>query len=194
MKGNSAYWNERYKSGDTGWDIGSPSGPLAGFLDKLADKSLKILIPGCGNAYEAELLHHKGFKNVYVLDISHLPLQKFRERNPDFSDDHLLCEDFFSHTGSYDLILEQTFFCAIDRHLRDAYVRHMNSLLHNNGILAGVLFNKEFTDPGPPHGGTKEEYLQLFSPWFIIEKMEDCRNSIPKRAGNELFMLLRKKP
>jgi methyl halide transferase len=144
MKGNTTFWNERYKAGNTGWDIGFPSGPLAELIATLSDKQMKILIPGCGNAYEAELLHQKGFKNVFLLDISPLPLEQFMEKNPDFNRDHLFCDDFFTHKGAYDLILEQTFFCAIDRSLRSDYVSQMHSLLNNNGILAGVLFNKEF--------------------------------------------------
>ena len=36
------------------------------------------------NAYEAEYLFNQGFKNVFVMDISALPLRNFKERNPNF--------------------------------------------------------------------------------------------------------------
>lgn len=49
---DSAYWSERYKNKDTGWDIGSVSTPIKSYIDQLQDTSKKILIPGCGNGYE----------------------------------------------------------------------------------------------------------------------------------------------
>ena len=53
---DAEYWEERYRAGTTGWDIGSPSTPLKEYIDQLQDPSKKILIPGAGNAYEAEYL------------------------------------------------------------------------------------------------------------------------------------------
>ena len=48
-----AYWNNRYKEKRTGWDIGYASTPLVKYFKRLTDKVTRILIPGCGNAYEA---------------------------------------------------------------------------------------------------------------------------------------------
>jgi SAM-dependent methyltransferase len=101
---------------------------------------------------------------------------------------HLHNEDFFNHTGSYDLIWEQTFLCALHPSLRQAYVKKMHSLLKPSGRLAGSLFNDDFTmSEMPPFGGDKEEYLTLFSPFFKVLHMEPATNSIPQRAGRELF-------
>lgn len=190
---NKEYWETRYKTNDTGWDIGFASGPLAEYINQLQNKNLKILIPGCGNSYEAELLHQSGFRNVHLLDITPLPLQNFADRNPDFPADQLHCEDFFQHKGSYDLILEQTFFCALDPALRASYVTKMHELLNENGKIAGVLFNCTFEKQGPPFGGSVPEYEGFFQQYFNILKMEPCYNSIPPRAGNELFILLQKR-
>jgi hypothetical protein len=35
------------------------------------DKDIAILIPGCGNTYEAAYLLEQGFTNVTVIDIQH---------------------------------------------------------------------------------------------------------------------------
>ncbi|MFK8104885.1 MAG: SAM-dependent methyltransferase, partial [Saprospiraceae bacterium] len=107
-----AYWQLRYKEDRTGWDIGFPSTPIQTYIDQLEDKTMRILIPGAGNAYEAAYLFEQGFTNTYVLDIAELPLQNFAKQFPDFPAEQLLCEDFFQHEGQYDLILEQTFFCS----------------------------------------------------------------------------------
>ena len=62
-----AFWSNRYKTNETGWDIGSVSGPIKSILDGLSDKNIRILIPGAGNAWEAEYAWKLGFKDVYVL-------------------------------------------------------------------------------------------------------------------------------
>lgn len=187
------FWTQRYEEGNTGWDIGHPSTPLKEYIDHLNNKEIKILVPGAGNAYEVEYLWNQGFKNVFVLDISPLPLKAFKERNPSFPDSQTLLMDFFELKEAFDLVLEQTFFCAIDRILRPSYAKKMSELIQPGGKLAGVLFGVEFEKEGPPFGGSKEEYVKYFEPYFDIVQMEVCKNSIAPRAGNELFVeLLRK--
>jgi SAM-dependent methyltransferase len=185
---NQAFWTQRYQEGTTGWDLGKPSPPLQDYIDKLTNKDLKILMPGAGNAHEVEYLWKKGFTHVTVMDISPLPLENFKKRNPDFPESQMLLGDFFELDQTFDLVIEQTFFCAIDRNLRMAYAKKMFDILQPNGRLVGVLFGVEFDKPGPPFGGNKEEYLTYFEPYFKIELMEVCKNSIPPRAGNELWI------
>jgi len=71
--------------------------------------------------------------------------------------------------------------------LRPHYVQKMKALLSPDGILFGLLFNIPLFDDRPPFGGEKSEYEKLFEKEFQIEIMEKCKNSIPERAGNELF-------
>ena len=54
------FWSQRYQEGKTGWDLGAASPPLVEYFDQLENKDLSILIPGCGNAHEAEYLHKNG--------------------------------------------------------------------------------------------------------------------------------------
>lgn len=184
------FWTNRYQQGQTGWDIGYPSVPLQEYINQLSNKELNILIPGCGNAWEAAYLLEKGFTHVTVLDISAELVSRIKER---FAGQpvKIIHQDFFQHDEQYDLILEQTFFCALDPSLRPAYVQQMHSLLKPGGKLAGILFNR-FFEGGPPFGGNKEEYELLFSPLFSIKKMELCYNSIPPRRDTELFFILQK--
>ena len=184
------FWNNRYKNKETGWDIGYASTPLKNYIDQLENKEIRILIPGCGNAYEAEYLHLKGFNNVFLLDIAPIVLQQFSERVPDFPKKHLIRENFFEHQGSYNLIIEQTFFCAINPKMRDKYVNKMHQLLIPKGKLVGLLFAEKFKNDHPPFGGTKEEYKKRFSHLFEIQKMELANNSIEERRGKELFIQL----
>ncbi|WP_046755888.1 class I SAM-dependent methyltransferase [Kordia jejudonensis] len=185
------YWSQRYKDERTGWDIGAPSTPLKTYIDQLTDKTIKILIPGAGNAYEAEYLVQQGFTNVYILDISEIPLQEFKQRNPDFPAENLICDDFFTHQGIYDLILEQTFFCSFPPlpATRKQYAKQMANLLGAHGKLVGVWFDFPLTDDleKRPFGGSKTEYLRYFEPYFTLKTFEKAYNSIAPRAGNELF-------
>lgn len=192
MELDKTFWEERYKNQSTGWDIGAVSEPLKVYIDSLQDSSISILIPGAGNSYEAEYLHQKGFTNVDVIDIAAQPLKNFQSRVPDFPEENLIQTDFFEWTKTYDLILEQTFFCALDPSLRPAYAKKMSQLLNPNGKLVGLLFDFPLTESGPPFGGSHEEYLIYFEPYFKIKKLDRCYNSISPRAGNELFIIFEK--
>ncbi len=186
------FWEKRYQNNTTGWDLGEASTPIVTYLEQIENKDIKILIPGCGNAHEAEWAIQHGFKNIHILDFAASAITNFKKRLPQFNTDCLHQEDFFLHEGKYDLIIEQTFFCAIDPSLRRKYALKMHSLLNKGGKLMGVLFNTDFVS-GPPFGGNKEEYLNYFNDLFDIKHFEVCYNSIKPREKNELFILLEKK-
>jgi thiopurine S-methyltransferase len=197
MKNEQNYWTERYINLSTGWDIGYPSTPIKEYIDQLTDTSLQLLIPGAGNAYEAEYLWRKGFKNVVVIDISEIPLNNFKKRNPDFPENQLVHGNFFEHKGNYDVIIEQTFFCSFvptDEN-RSAYAKQMASLLKPFGKLVGLWFNFPLTNDMEkrPFGGDKTLYLKYLEPYFKTVIFEPCYNSITPRQGKELFGLFTKK-
>lgn len=187
---SAAYWEQRYQQHQTGWDIGAPSQPLVQYINSISNKDAAVLIPGCGNSYEAEYMVEQGYTHLTVIDIAPSPVEKLQQKIGNKA--RVLLEDFFQHQGSYDYILEQTFFCALEPSLRPAYVKKMSELLNINGKLAGVLFNKQF-ETNPPFGGSREEYEELFSKHLQLLKMEDCYNSIAPRAGTELFFIATKK-
>lgn len=182
------YWTDRYHGGQTQWDLGAISTPLETYFDKLKNKNLQILIPGGGNGYEAAYLHSLGFSQVYLLDISPVPLQHFKVRYPDFPSQHLLEQDFFALEEEFDLMVEQTFFCALDPGQRPAYAQHAARILKPGGRLVGLLFDAPLNNSHPPFGGSKEDYLSLFEPYFSIHKFETSYNSIKPRAGRELWI------
>ncbi|MEM9001676.1 MAG: methyltransferase domain-containing protein [Bacteroidota bacterium] len=192
QKLNAHYWNDRYRGHRIGWDIGHPSTPLKEYIDQLGDTSLKILIPGGGNAYEAEYLFKNGFTNVWVVDVATTAKARLLQRFSDFPEAQFLTMDFFDLVDSFDLILEQTFFCALEPAMREAYAQKMHQLLKPRGKLVGVLFDFPLA-AGPPFGGSKTEYLRYFEPRFQIEILERCHNSIAPRQGHELFFKVQPK-
>ncbi len=185
------YWAGRYEAGTARWDLGRVSPPMQAYADQLADRSLRVLVPGAGNGYEAEYFFRLGFPHVHVLDIATPPLEQFRRRVPDFPAGQVLQDDFFRHRGQYDLILEQTFFCAFDPRpaRRQAYAEQMARLLAPGGKLVGLWWSFPL-DPErvrPPFGGDRSEYLTYFRPHFRVHTFEPCYNSAPERAGKEFF-------
>lgn len=190
---NQNYWNERWEKEETGWDIGYSSPPIEDYVTQYSNKNARILIPGCGNAHEAEFLLENGFKDITILDISDFAVNILKEKFKHNPEVKVICEDFFTHKGQYDLMIEQTFFCAIPTIMRSDYAKKASELLNENGRIIGVLFNKISEKKGPPFGGTEAEYRFTFKKYFEIEKMEACYNSIPQRTDSEVFINLKKK-
>lgn len=192
---NQQFWNQRYAEAQTGWDIGYPAPAIQTFIDGLTDKNQRILIPGCGNAYEAEYLIEKGFTNITLIDIAPLVVEAVAQRlKPAIEKGQLklICGDFFELNDSFDLIIEQTFFCALHPSMRHAYAKQMYHLLDAGGVLTGLLFSFPLTEDGPPFGGSKDEYSSYFSPLFTIKHIEACNHSIKPRSGRELWFELKK--
>ncbi len=156
------YWNSKWESKQTGWDIGYISTPIKEYIDQLSNRELKILIPGGGNSYEGEYLFNQGFKNVSILDLSKVPFNNLKKRCPGFPDNNLIIGDFFEHKGKYDLIIEQTFFSSFQPKFRSRYADKIHYLLKPGGKLIGLLFQIELYHDHPTYGGSKQEYLNLF--------------------------------
>ncbi len=189
---DASYWESQYEAKKTGWDLGTVSPPIKAYIDTLANKNLRILIPGSGNSYEAEYLVKKGFINITVIDIAPTLVAVLQEKFKNKPEIQVILGDFFEHQGEYDLILEQTFFCALPPSMRQKYIFKMHQLLAKDGILAGLLFDRYF-ESGPPFGGSQTEYKLLFKDAFESLKMETAHNSIAPRANSELFFELKKK-
>ncbi|RYD99053.1 MAG: methyltransferase domain-containing protein [Sphingobacteriales bacterium] len=190
---NGNYWDTRWQEAQTGWDIGYAAPAIMEFMETVTEKDIKILIPGCGNAYEAEALVQAGFSDITLLDISETLVQQLKSKYGDSGTIKVIQGDFFGHQGKYDLIIEQTFFCALNPALRQQYTVKAASLLKKNGQITGVLFNRVFEQDGPPYGGTTTEYKNYFGTLFEIKKIADCYNSIPPRKGSEVFINFKKK-
>ncbi len=190
---NKNYWENRYLQGNTPWTLNRVSPPLIEYFETVVPpKHLKILIPGVGSSQEALYLFKLGYKNVFVLDISENAIVEFETKYPKFPKENIIQGNYFDHTDIYDLIVEQTFFCALPISIRKQYVVHTYNLLVNRGKLMGVLFQGKSVSESPPFRATKLEYNELFKEQFKISKLELCYNSIPPRQGSELFFIFEK--
>lgn len=185
---DSKFWDNKYLNDSTGWDLGCVSPPLKAYIDQLSDKNSSILIPGAGNAYEVDYLLENDFKDVTVIDIAPTLVNRLKTKYQGNKFVHLILGDFFDfNERKFEIIFEQTFFCALNPDLRKDYVVKTHDLLNKDGKLVGVLFNRDF-DSNPPFGGDVQEYKLLFEPLFRLKKLEQCKNSFPAREGSELWI------
>ena len=198
MKENSldnSFWNIRYQNNQTGWDLGEISNPIKKWFDNQENKKINILIPGEGKGHEVKYGFENGFRNIFYMDFSSRAADLFKEICPGFPKDQILTGDFFSLKKPlfFDVIIEQTFFCAIDPVLRPNYVEKTNEILKENGKIIGLLFNREFDTNGPPFGGTEKEYRGLFNSKFNFKKFENSLLSSLPRKEYEFWIELIKK-
>lgn len=64
------YWEAQWQSRKTGWDMGHASPAITEYMAQYPNKNAAVLIPGCGNAYEAEYLVANRFTNITLIDIA----------------------------------------------------------------------------------------------------------------------------
>ena len=189
------YWNSRYINNKIGWDLGKVSPPIKNWFDNQKNNSLKVLIPGAGFGHEVIYGFKKGFKNIFYMDYAQDAISVFKKNCPDFPEEQIISSDFFklNKENKYDVIIEQTFFCAQVPEKRMEYVKKTHQLLNKNGKLVGLLFNTNFDTLGPPFGGKIEEYKSLFNQAFEIIKFNKSTLSIKERKGMEIWIDLIKK-
>jgi len=188
------FWEQRWDEGKTGWDIGYPAPAIMDYFKTIEDKDIKILIPGCGNAYEAQGIFDLGFKNVWIIDITEQATSSFSSRCPGFPEQQIIHGDFFdkevlSEIGPFDVIVEQTFFCAIHPTQRENYCKRMTELMKSESKLVGLMFDFPL-ESGPPFGGSFDEYDERFSRYFGKVSIQKCQNSIEPRSGREFWIEL----
>jgi cyclopropane fatty-acyl-phospholipid synthase-like methyltransferase len=156
----------------------------------------KTLVPGCGCGHEVIFLAENGFE-VTGIDyspgaVSHLK-SSIQERKLNCN---VLHQDFFeldsSHNGAYDLMIEQTFFCAISPGQRTAYVSTVARALKQGGMLAGLFYHTG-EEGGPPFNTTREDILKYFSGSFEIRQLSKAKDSAEQRKDKEWLAILVKK-
>jgi methyl halide transferase len=188
-------WQRHYDENDMGWDLGQVAPPFVRLWEEGQLPMGKVLIPGCGRGHEVLFLAENGFE-VTGVDYSDGAVTYLRnalkERN---LKGQILQQDFFSlnssHDELYDLIIEQTFFCAISPQYRQDYVSNVSRILKPGGILVGLFYHTD-KEGGPPYNTTREDLETHFSEKFKIIKLEKETSSAEQRKNKEWLVILKK--
>lgn len=192
----SSFWENKYEKGEIGWDLGSETPVFSAISETLKPGNVCIL--GCGNGYDAISFSKKGF-NVTAVDFAETPIKNINNIANNLSlTINTIQEDIFDLTpkynNSFDYILEQTCFCAIDPKNRAQYRNLAYDLLKVGGKLIGLWMplDKDIKEGGPPFGVEEDEVKNLFSKQWKIK--EDCFpvESIEARKGKEKLIVFEK--
>ena len=188
-------WQDHYDSNDLGWDLGQVAPPFVELWEKGKLSLGKVLVPGCGRGHEVIFLAENGFE-VTGIDFSEGAVtylgNALKKRN---LKGRVLHQDFFSlddtHDGVYDLVIEQTFFCAISPRQRQDYVLKVSRMLKPGGMLVGLFYHTD-KQGGPPYNTTREDIETHFSENFEIQELDKTSLSSEQRKGKEWLGILKK--
>jgi SAM-dependent methyltransferase len=184
------FWETRYRDNVTPWDAGGVPQALRGHVPGLSPGA-RILIPGCGSAYEALFLAERGF-DVLAIDFSPTAVAAAQNKLGQFSGVARLADFFeFDAGGPFDVIYERAFLCALPPKLWPRYPGRCAELLKSNGTIAGFWFFAE-TPKGPPFGTTQAALDALLQPGFRRVEDKPVTDSIPVFQGKERWQVWRR--
>jgi SAM-dependent methyltransferase len=183
------FWNARFREGFTPWDAGGVPAAVGEFLTRERAR-LRVLIPGCGSAYEVRAFAAAGH-DVVAIDFSLAAIAAARRALGDLG--HLLVQaDFFvHHLERVDLVYERAFLCALPRTHRPRWAWRVAEVLRPGGRLAGFFFRGD-DEHGPPFGLKGGELESLLAPAFDRTEDAAVADSIPVFAGRERWEVWRK--
>ena len=192
-----SFWEENYRSGRTGWDLGMPTPVFQRLAESGKFPPGKMLVICAGRGYDARLFARLGF-NVTAVDFAEEAVKEMQTLvEPDISME-VMQADLFDlpvfMSEEFDYILEYTCFCAIDPQRRADYIHSVSSLLKPGGIYIALAFPIGGRSGGPPFVVTPDELVEPLSELgFELILREVPEDSVPGREGIEELLILKKK-
>jgi len=192
------YWNGLYLKGEMGWDLGEVSPPFVALhrSGRIAPPC-RVVVPGCGAGWEVAWLAREGYQ-VTGLDFAPEALAHTRARlKASGVTADLVRADMLAPPkelwGRFDVLLEQTCFCAVDPSRRDDYVTGAWRLLAPGGRLLGLFYASGVAD-GPPFHTDPDEVPRRFGNYFDVRSMQLTPHSHERRRGREWLGELVRRP
>jgi SAM-dependent methyltransferase len=181
------FWEIRYQDKFIPWDAGKVPESLRRYLPVL-ETGARVLVPGCGSAYEARYLAGNGF-DVLAIDFSPAAVELAKKNLGEFGNVVQLADFFAFDPGKpFDAIYERAFLCALPRKMWDAYARRCAELLKPGGVIAGFFFFAE-SPKGPPFGTSQVELDALLGLAFARIEDSPVTDSIDVFSGKERWQV-----
>ena len=192
-----SFWEENYRSGRTGWDLGMPTPVFQRLAESGEFPPGKMLVICAGRGYDARLFARLGFE-VTAVDFAEEAIQEMLALNEPETSMEVIQADLFDLPvfikEEFDYILEYTCFCAIDPQRRAEYINSVTNLLKPGGIYIALAFPIGGRTGGPPFVVTPDELVDpLNEMGFELVTREIPDDSVPGREGIEELLILKKK-
>jgi len=194
------FWDERFAAGFVPWDAGGVPRPFERWLNALGPGGgRRVLIPGCGAAYEAAALDAAGFA-VTAIDYAPAALARARQvLGTALADRCLQQANFFAFEESpFDHVYERAFLAALPPALWPQWAARLACLLAPGATLAGLfVIEPELPHPrrGPPFATSVDELQRLLGAAFALEIVQavPAGESLPVLAGREHWLQWRRR-
>jgi len=184
-------WEERYRTGDTPWDIGRPDFNLIDMVTKRPIPVCKALEIGCGAGSNAVWLAQQNFQ-VTATDVSELAIQKAGDRASDAGVDcTFLVADFLNDKvpgAPFGFVFDRGCFhsFASDEE-RKQLAENVDRHLEKDGLWLSLIGSTDGPprEVGPPQRSARDiviavepyfEILSLDSSHFDADSPEPPRN------------------
>jgi SAM-dependent methyltransferase len=182
---DKAYWDARYRAGETAWDLGGPCPVFVSLLDSpLAPPRGRVAFPGCGAGHDVRLFLERGYDAVGF---------DFATRPPGLP---VVAIDVFElgrrYPEAFDAVVEYTCYCAIDPRRRAEYAASLRGALRPGGLLVALAFPVEEREEGPPYGIDEKEIAGVLGAGLELLHFETPTSSVEPRRGRERLALFRK--
>lgn len=193
-----SFWEESYRSGRTGWDLGMPTPIFQRIAESGTFAPGKMLVICAGRGYDARMFARLGFE-VTAVDFAEEAVQEMKSLDDPQAPMEIIQADLFDlpafMENEFDYILEYTCFCAIDPQRRMDYINSVTSLLKPGGVYIALAFPIGGRSGGPPYVVTPDELVDpLVKSGFELISRDVPEDSVPGRQGIEELLILKKKP
>lgn len=186
-----AFWDVRFRERFTPWDAGGVPAAVRELLARESAK-LRVLIPGCGSAYEARAFAEAGHE-VVAIDFSVAAIDAARRVLGEL-ERILVLGDFFEFDfgAPFDLVYERAFLCALPRTHWPRWAGRVAAVSRPGGRLAGFFYSSD-APGGPPFGLKAGELEALLAPAFDRVADAPVADSIAVFAGRERWQIWRRR-
>ena len=174
----------------TPWDAGGVPPKLRQWLE--GQPSRRVLVPGCGTGYEVRLFVERGH-DVVGIDFSDAAIEAAQRYLGSLSK-RVRRADFFVLGGTFELVYERAFLCALPRARWPDWARRMAELVRPGGVLAGFFYLDD-NERGPPFGVSRPRLKELLEPAFELAEDEGIppAESILVFRGREIWQVWKRR-
>ncbi len=194
-------WARHYADGDTPWDLGGPHPELSLRLASGAlappRRGARALVPGCGRGHDALALARRGWC-VTAVDLVPTAATEIAAELAR-GGGSVVVGDVLALTperlgGTFDLIWDHTFFCALPRELRAQWGRVAVACLAPEGAYVALVFpvGKPEAEGGPPHGMSTADVAAVLAPELHVVEDSPVTRGVGRRTWPERFATLRR--